>query len=376
MITYRKAHEAYETSLINMHNLRMACFAFILANMTQSSLDALKLDTKSFSLASEQHDLVLLRSAVESTHSTSSLIAGLTLFNTITSAKQGNESLTTFFTKTSLLVTALALTFASPTNPKFISIKALHIAIIFAGINANHFQPYLDKLSLDTSLTHMDQLEVSQVTAALTTFDLNRTSRAANNNTTQHPNSDMSLKQAQRLVMEHNAKHQQQQSNTGNALINSSPTTNNNTNKKDTTNTTTPNTTNTDPRRCQWSTEHPHTWVTRTSPGPGNINLPHCPHCALNGHILNNHGHGTLKPCSDIRTASDEQQALLSNFVALMNGTASQHQRDSLNVFMDSGIFDASALASMNSGLGAPVPDADADEEARRACGGGPAPKN
>ena len=150
-------------------------------------------------------------------------------------------------------------------------------------------------------------------------------------------NTTLPLQHAQPLVTKHNKKQQQQQQQHISALINRS---------------------------------------SRNNPSPGNINQPHCPHCALNGHIRNNHGHGTLKPCSDTRTASDEQQALLSNFVALMNGTASQHQRDSLNVSMDSSIFDASTLASMNSGLGAPVPDADAADEARRVRGGGHAPKN
>jgi hypothetical protein len=60
----------------------------------------------------------------------------------------------------------------------------------------------------------------------------------------------------------------------------------------------------------------------------------------------------------------------------MMAGSATQHQLDSLNAFADASCFDASVLSSMNTGIGASVPDADADEEARRACGGGPVPKN
>ena len=368
LIAYRKACEVFEESITGMNNLRLALFTFLLANMTKSSTDALKLNA-TYIQASEDQDVVQLRTAINETHSQASLMLSLATFNSVTSAKQGSETLTAFFTKVAVLIGALSAAFASPSNPDFISIKSLHIATIFAGINAAHFQAYLDKLSLDSSLTHMDDLTVQQVTAALTTHDNNRMARESNAKTHNPPNQDMSLQQAQKLVTEHKLKQQQlqQQTNTGNALINTSPAPKNNSN-------------NDKGRSPAWSEDHPHSHPRRPTPGPGNITQPHCPHCAKNNFIHNFHGHGDLKPCSDLPTSpqATAQAALMTNLLALVNGTASQHQQDSMAAFMDASVFDASALAAMNSGLGASVADADADAEARRAvsAAGGGAPKN
>jgi hypothetical protein len=62
--------------------------------------------------------------------------------------------------------------------------------------------------------------------------------------------------------------------------------------------------------------------------------------------------------------------------VAMLQGSATQNQLDCLDAFADASCFDASILASMNTGIGASVSDADADDEARRACAGGTDPKN
>jgi hypothetical protein len=345
-----------------MSNLRVVCFAFILAQMSQASHDALKLNG-TFARASAEHDLVLLREAVEETHSSTSLMQSMQAFTNATTAKQGSGSLTDYFTKVSLLVGALSSAFASPSHPDFISIKSLHLAIIFAGINTVQFQAYLDKLSLDPSLTHLDQLDLPTVTSTLTTFANNQQARASNSKTTNLSSPEMTLQQAQQIVKSHNKKQQQQQQSTaGNALINTSPTTHNTTTKP-----------------SLWTEQYPHTHARRTTPGPGKPHEKHCPHCAKVGHIYNNHGHSNLPPCKDIRptaTTSADQTAVLANLVAMMAGSATQHQLDSLNAFADASCFDASVLASMNTGIGASVSDADADEEARRACGGGPVPKN
>ena len=361
-VAFRKAHEAHEVSLTAFLNLRLVLFTYILAQMTTSSTDALKLN-RMYINASADNDLCMLRIALEQTHSSNSLVVSLDTFTNVTSAKQGPDTLTTFLTQVAVNIAALKAAFASPSHPDFISIKSLHLATILAGINATQFQAYLDKLSLEPSLHHMDQLDVTQVTAELTTFANNKVARSTNAKTINPPNQEMSLQQAQKLVKEHKLKQQQQQTTTGNALINASPTPNENNNNK----------------TSLWTEAHPHSRPSRDTPGPGNINEPHCPHCAKINRIYNNHGHGTLKACSDVRSPPQQQHSLMTNLLALMNGTASQQQQDSMTAFMDASCFDASALAAMNSGLGASVADADADDEARRAvsaAGGGGAPKN
>jgi hypothetical protein len=359
-----------------MSNLRVVCFAFILAQMSQASRDALKLNG-TFARASAEHDLVLLREAVEETHSSTSLMQSMQAFTNATAAKQGSGSLTDFFTRVSLLVGALSSAFASPSHPDFISIKSLHLAIIFAGINTNQFQAYLDKLSLDPSLTHLDQLDLPTVTSTLTTFANNQQARASNSKTTNLSSPEMTLQQAQHIVKSHNKKQQQQQQSTaGNALINTSPTTHNTTTTTTTNNNNT-NTTNT--KHSLWSESYPHTHARRTIPGPGNPDEKHCSHCAKVGHIYNKHGHSDLPPCKDIRptaTTSVDQLSVLANMVAMLQGSATQNQLDCLDAFADASCFDASILASMNTGIGASVSDADADDEARRACAGGTDPKN
>ena len=382
MTAFRQAYVAYESNLLNLNNLRAACFTFVLSNMSQSSIDALKLNDH-FAHASEHHDLVELRHAIEDSHKSTSLMIAIDVFANVTKAKQGSGSLTDFFTRVAVLVRALASAFASPTNPNVISIQALHLAIIFAGINTNHFQAYLDKLSLDPTLKHMDDLTVPSVTSALILFDNNRQTRETNAKATNHPSSDMSLKQAQKIINEHKNNKQQQQPQAGNALVNASTNaTNNNT------------TTNKPP--SEWTPTHPHSRPRRSTPGPGNIRRPHCTHCAKNNWIFNNHGLSKDDPCTDIRpTATDQQstaaaqqpnavtqQSLVTQFAAMMHhlqGHTPADQADEiaeLQSFMNSPIFDASSLRAFGTAPGAAVPDADIDEEARRACGGGPAPKN
>ena len=371
---FRKAFVAWENLCQHHENLRQAAIACVITHMTEATIQALSL-TPNYQRALKANDLIFLRLAIEEVFQGSSVIVSFASLTNLMTLRQEASALSAYQATVNGQADLFKAAFGTKENPEYVKVDTLIAAFTILGVKPSLSDALLDQIAVDTTVTSIHDLTTAKVNALLTTISNTVATRAENakliNPTT---NTTMSLQQAQKLVKEHNKTKQQQQSNTGNALINTSPTTttnNNNTNKKSIT-----NTTNNDPKRCQWSKEHPHTWVTRPSPGPGDINLPHCHHCAKINLILNNHGHGTLKPCSDIRTASDEQQALLSNFVALMNGTASQHQRDSLNVFMDSGIFDASALASMNSGLGAPVPDADADEEARRACGGGPAPKN
>jgi len=226
--------------------------------MTTSSTDALKLN-RMYINASADNDLCMLRIALEQTHSSNSLVVSLDTFTNVTSAKQGPDTLTTFLTQVTVNIAALKAAFASPSHPDFISIKSLHLATILAGINPTQFQAYLDKLSLEPSLHHMDQLDVTQVTAELTTFANNKVARSTNAKTINPPNQEMSLQQAQKLVKEHKLKQQQQQqqqqTTTGNALINASPTPNNNNNNNNNT--------------SLWTEAHPHSRPSsRDTPGP------------------------------------------------------------------------------------------------------------
>ena len=253
----RKAYDAataeFTTDLKYYELVQRTFISWTITQMKQNAVDALE-------AAPAFHDILALpniaafRKLLDGLFNRTSNLRSISDFSNLTTHRmQQKETSTEYSTGLRTKVNAFMSTFQSPDHPNHVHIDTLHSSLLLAGLRAE-YKPLVDQLIAGTN--NISTFTAASLEDRVRTFELDlQAYNSVTKSTTTNPANNPA-----------NNRNKNRNTNpTTQALLTPSV-------------------------QSLWSPTHPHTKSAGNGSGPGDANLPHCPHCAKNLRVYNNHG--------------------------------------------------------------------------------------
>ena len=244
-------YRAWELELKRYNQINCAFVGWLPTQLKQNALDALE-DYPPYNIFLGSPTIAGFRTLLNAVFTKPSTIRSITDFTDLRNTVMlPGETSTAFAARLRAKVITLGSTYESSKYPGFISISAIHLSFLLAGLG-KEYKPLIDQLILAENSIH--ELTPAHAEERVRAYEIDQQAyaSAARSNNAFQPNRN-----------KHN-KHNPTPQAPSQALLTATP--------------------------SQWTATHPHTKALGTGAGPGDAKRPHCPHCAKNGYVYNNHG--------------------------------------------------------------------------------------
>ena len=338
--SFDTARTMYNTLLEAYTDKHNSLFAYIFTTFQPSALSVLQ-NQPTFRSVVQSKNVVQLRGLLNTVYTGTTAVQSLaTLQTLITTKRQTGQTSAEFNNLLRTRTQNFAAAFQDPTKPGYVKIDAIHIAILL-NCQPPQFAPFVDNLLMNEPLLFSQPVEV--IEGKLRVHTQNQT---ALGRPTLPSNTKPALPQYPGTRPPKLSSH-----DTNNALATPAPY-----------------------KANPWTPDFPHSAPRHTGKPTGDITRPHCPHCALNGYIRNNHGTPS-NPCFDLNrliahrktvtapmspTAPAAQTALLNQLLSALTVNSEQNcQADVLATTLasdDQYTFDYDALRRLTSDVGDALP--------------------